>query len=291
MGCWNGTCMISNLPIISGEKIKLVILSSVGSDIDDFIGAGYCEATGLMAPTYLPIEGEYNDYGMIEEIVDDWNVKFINESLKKAWDEIEVEGEKLTEFSLENILEGIERGSLKLKKNGGLTKSNLSFVMIRKDIWDGICKEYIGAFRNTDQKEIAKGKYRISGKEYCKRKGEANLAHIAKLNEFKASGDDIQALRYSMLEMRDACIFREDRILRGHTHEYANTIEAEGADASAIINAWTELVLVHSFLDGVRKSWMIQQGAGNQSAEWELYKMLNKMTNNICNKKIKQYDE
>ena len=26
MGSWNGTCMISNLPIIYGEKIKLVLL-------------------------------------------------------------------------------------------------------------------------------------------------------------------------------------------------------------------------------------------------------------------------
>lgn len=43
MGCWNGTCMISNLPIIAGEKVKLVFLHTpYGNNIDKIKKSAYC---------------------------------------------------------------------------------------------------------------------------------------------------------------------------------------------------------------------------------------------------------
>ncbi len=49
MGCWNETCALTNLPIHEGDKVVLV-------PVYDH------QMTGL------PIRGEYNDYGMIENI-------------------------------------------------------------------------------------------------------------------------------------------------------------------------------------------------------------------------------
>jgi hypothetical protein len=289
--------MISNLPIISGEKIKLVFLGG-GFDLNDATG-GFCYANGMMSPRFLPIEGEYNDYGSIEEIVEDWNYHLITKLLREAFAKIEVEEEEKTEFNLEDIIEGVERGSLKVMRRKGimnaaeteLTKSKLSFAMIRLDVWDAICNDFVGEFWNDNEEETAKGEYYISAKTYCQRKADKMVAHMAKLKEIRATGSEMDAMRYSMLEMRDANIFKEDRILRGSQHDYGNLFESEGADFQGMLKAWTEMTIIHSFLEGTRKSWMVQQGKGSQSSEWELYKMLNKIVDKICDENMSEDDE
>jgi len=64
MGCWNGTCMISHLPIIAGDKIKLVILHGINIPINN--ASAYCYSNGLLEPSFLPLTGEYNDTFIIK---------------------------------------------------------------------------------------------------------------------------------------------------------------------------------------------------------------------------------
>ena len=52
MGCWNGTCMISNLPILSGNKIKLVILKSNVSFNEIKPLSGYTYTTDIFTPSF-----------------------------------------------------------------------------------------------------------------------------------------------------------------------------------------------------------------------------------------------
>lgn len=86
MGCWNGTCMISNLPINSGEKIKLVILQkSMISGIKSLFTSGYVYPTDFLTPAFLPISGKYNDYGNIEGIEQDWNYNLIEKHLQNKF--------------------------------------------------------------------------------------------------------------------------------------------------------------------------------------------------------------
>jgi len=296
MGCWNGTCMISNLPIISGEKVKLVILHDLFNH--DRYSGGFCYANGLMRPLFLPIDGEYNDYGMIENIVENRNFHFVTEHLKKAYSQIEVEKEILNEFTLEDVLTGIERSSLRVKRNKDLfqpadkelTKGNLAFVMIRKDIWDAICDEYVGEFWNDDTEETANGQYYISAKEYCKRRIKANLDALAKLKEIEATGDDHAAAKFALIEMRYESIFMgpEDALVK-YGFDYSELLE-NTENIAELTNAWTEMVIINSFLNATRKAWFVQQGAGAQNADWEVYKMLNKIVDEICDEKINEYE-
>lgn len=66
MGYWNGTCMISNLPIISGEKIKLIFLLPKYSPVTMCGESAYVYPTDILTPCLLPISGKYDDYGSIE---------------------------------------------------------------------------------------------------------------------------------------------------------------------------------------------------------------------------------
>ena len=64
MGCWNATCNVTNLPICVGEKVVLIPLAKVKDDCD----FNACYPTDVFVPFALPLIGEYDDYGAIENI-------------------------------------------------------------------------------------------------------------------------------------------------------------------------------------------------------------------------------
>lgn len=52
MGCWNGSCFLTGLPIFAGEPVQLLFIAAC--------------ADGQWRPATLPIKGYYDDYGGIE---------------------------------------------------------------------------------------------------------------------------------------------------------------------------------------------------------------------------------
>jgi hypothetical protein len=65
MGCWNGTCGVSGLPIRAGEKIRVFILQYQNNE--QIEGGGSCYSNHLWTPYGPAIEGTYDDYGGIEK--------------------------------------------------------------------------------------------------------------------------------------------------------------------------------------------------------------------------------
>jgi len=297
MGCWNGTCMISNLPIMSGDKIKLVLLSN--SPGNEYMSSGgYCYATGLMAPAFFAISGEYDDYGNIENIVTDWNYELISDILKKRYKRIKFEDKDLTEFTLEDIINGIERDNLEVIRNKDVMRAedqefvigDLCFVMIRQDVWDGICAEYNGNFWNENKEETDKGNYYISTKEWCKRRLDKCMKS---LDEFYAIQDEQKKFLHVMTRSEDHIfdVHREIGRLTFSNYQYRDLFNQRDSDKESIFKAWTEHIIINSFLDSTRKAWMITQGKGSQSASWEDYKVLNKIVDKICDEQIAEYGE
>lgn len=64
MGCWNETCLITNLPIYYGEEC-VFIRTTYKTD--------YRERQ-ICVPVSLPIMGKYNDYGGLVEITNDFDI-------------------------------------------------------------------------------------------------------------------------------------------------------------------------------------------------------------------------
>lgn len=54
MGCWNGSCMISGLPIREGDKAVAIPM--------------VCHPNGDLSVTFFPLFGKYNDYGSLESV-------------------------------------------------------------------------------------------------------------------------------------------------------------------------------------------------------------------------------
>ena len=86
MGCFNLSGGISKLPITYKDECFLLIGAidkKVTGDNIDMFGNGF-----LFTPICLPIYGTYNDYGIIENIVRDKNVEFIENEFEEGIDNI-----------------------------------------------------------------------------------------------------------------------------------------------------------------------------------------------------------
>lgn len=123
MGCWNGTCGVSQLPIHCGDKVKLVLLKKSMYIEDSVKGGGFCYSDGLFQPYSLPISGEYNDYGTIENIIDPEDKQFKN--LSKI-----IDPDVIFE-TFESLIEDISKGEY----------FDLSFVMIHEDLYYNMIAE------------------------------------------------------------------------------------------------------------------------------------------------------
>lgn len=124
MGCWNGTCGVSQMSIPSGEKVKcfLLLQSEFSKEVN---GAGQCYSTAYFRPWFFPVTAEYNDYGSIQNIEMDWHAKHMLEQFQ-IWlndgnvellgDDSEINSPDIDKFeTLENVFDCVERGGIVFK--------------------------------------------------------------------------------------------------------------------------------------------------------------------------------
>ena len=83
MGCYNGTCGISQLPITEGEDVVLFILKK-NKDINGF---GICYSDDAYMPIDIQIFSQYDDYGFICDLekndTNDCILEILNRRFKK----------------------------------------------------------------------------------------------------------------------------------------------------------------------------------------------------------------
>jgi len=347
MGCWNGTCMISNLPIISGERIKLVILRGGISSKQLFNGSAYVYSHDIFTPSFFPLSGVYNDYGMIEGVDEDWNYKLIEDYFKKLFgNKIIADGKEITDYTLIDILDGVERSDLKYygkpnkeqierKKmavkalevygkqggeNGGfssekiekewkdlaemdisntLRPANLSFIMIREDIWNHIANSYVGQFYNRDSKDTKDPDFYLTAKRYCRIEFEKSIGRAIKFKELLNDVKDEASKKKALKELSNwlssgyaTGIFTRQSLDFLEPALYDDiAINGDEAIREDVLQRYTEFTCISSFLSETRKGWMIQAGAGSQHDGWETHMMLSEKITELCKMKIKEYEE
>jgi len=152
MGCWNETCGFSQQTIRAGEDVYAVIIlnnTQVGKS---------CYGDGVAKPMSFVIEAKYNDYGSIQDVVDNFasqsTIKLFNEYLKEdklnltpdfikemkqnqgdSYYESGYDAEKNEFTDLTTIFYGIERGYITLEHSSydGVKTHSLYFVLMGKD--------------------------------------------------------------------------------------------------------------------------------------------------------------
>lgn len=329
MGCWNGTCMISNLPIISGEKVKLIFLKKGN---EKHLGnSAVCYSIELLSPINMAISAEYNDYGSVENIEEDWNHNIILKYFKEYFkNEIRCDGEEKKEFDLSDIIDAIERGSLeshvktgilsdyehvyrldKMKKDNEKNASliayvdnelknlrketknwidvEMSFIMIRQDVWDSVVKNMSLLKEYFYGRDIPNYPTKITYLQYF------DLRWENYIKKFKESVSDNEKFRLALdfennlfggnSESSPRYLFSIE--YSKYLHDNINNLEV----VSTIKKLWIESKMIEHYVSLTRKTWMIQSGAGSQNADYDLMLLHGQMIVDIANKKLNENDD
>ena len=324
MGCWNGTCAISHLPINASDEVKLIFIKASPNALEEMAyKSAFCYSNGVFAPAFMPIDAKYNDYGGVEDIKDNIISRVAPISLLAGVNKIKAkertrEVAKLfkDETALEILIESIERGEIEfltegdiedkkmgqkayeLYKDQGLSDKNLkewkalaeqdiseqwrnpylSFVMIRKDVWDSIV-EKIGD-KKTYYNRSAEPY--ISGKEFYRDIFNDAVSKIRKpfgstlyYESIFSSGGYAGGQSMANYRIIDEAFKKSIKLKR----------EEE------FFTPWFELKLIESFMEGSRRAWMPTTGEGSQYDGFEDHLMLGEIVNNICKEKIKEQEE
>ena len=165
MGCWNGTCYVSKLPIHAGDDIVLIILKERGYKRLNH----NCHATDNYIPFGYPIYGKYDDYGGIEKIE---NADDVLEYLLTA--EIYDDGKKeiITKESLEKFASNVGYYNYVVKESeeDETKEYKLDSIMVSRDLYEELIgyiskrksgdKENEDVFKDKTKKAInSLGKY------------------------------------------------------------------------------------------------------------------------------------
>jgi hypothetical protein len=104
MGCWNGTCGLSQLPITYDKKIKIVVIKN---NINFPEASGFCYSQGYASPFSFIFEGRYNDYGSAYDIIDNEAIKLFRIMFFAYLEEgkIKIEPDKYHDREM-NIIDG-----------------------------------------------------------------------------------------------------------------------------------------------------------------------------------------
>jgi len=330
MGCWNGTCGLTNLPIIAGDKMYVFPIAENYSD-------SFCYSTAFYRPSVVPFVADYNDYGAGENCTGP-ALDLLIEGIKGSLVEMEV-GEnkyhdieiKREDFDVDKFFEACHEGRLEYLNpmrgwKGQPQTKKMYFTMIRKDVvdrlwsewkfdmWKGSDCDYVPEGFETDQYYIKNVTYERLAEllpEYM----EARYEKFQKNVKVAKETDDEQA-KIAVYQLLQGYFFQSykdrDHILSDKFSHIFGSGYADGGFHNFIPDLSTEIValyisgkkeeaiellrqclvgyMVNSYMEAVRKIWTPPMHQGSQSQEFSEYKLLNSIMNDIMVEKEKEYD-
>lgn len=147
MGCWNGTCALSNLSIQYGEDVVAILLIEDDPPRwEPSIRGGFVGTQRDCHPLAFPLFGKYDDGGALEEIAEDETTLALTQWLT-ATDRVALKKEGHCKYDLSNInsvVQAIERGLLSITVDGKVR--GVGLMLIHRDLYEGVLN-----FARTDK--------------------------------------------------------------------------------------------------------------------------------------------
>lgn len=267
MGCWNATCGLSNLPIQQGDEILFFVLSNNFTEGE--LGGGFSYATDRYVPVGLPVHGQYNDYGGIENITKNGHRMFEFLTTDRRFKFVPNEGVTLVPEDAEELLNDmIERG-----------ESNYSLMMVRKDVLDGLKAQNVSNFP-----------------EYARQFATFTTAYAEEIERTKTEhGDEYMPLLHNT--------FAEMTLQKslGYANMFANNLQsyeipslkqfirlAHTSPHDDVPEGVIDVLYVTELLSALRKFWTPQSGAGSQDNSHDAHLALGKTVTAVCAKRDRE---
>lgn len=282
MGSWHGTCAVSNLPITYRDPVVLIMLIENQSQYPDRCsGDGFTGSCHYAMPMLLPVRGLYDDQGGIEEIEPCVSVDQITAQLNAA-DALVASGGRPTD--LIGWLNAIKTNKITAKvdhfipkkrrmaKPDELRASGVGYMLVHRRIYDALVDEaftgdsYVGKFfRVLWERDKAEMDKRI-----------ADLR--GRYTQYGIDGSDDPSLGLSPFGVDLRGIFPETE--RWHTFG----LQPRTSDLR-------EFCAFHYAFGELRRSYIIQSGAGSQDTHYEFQKTIHALCAQIIEDKHKQWAE
>ena len=131
MGCFNKIGFVSSLPILMNDECVLIFMKETNGYKSDKIG-GTTYPTDLFIPMFLPVFGNYDDYGRIEYVKETNSTKFIEEFFGMPIDDV-----------IRDVDDNaVGRGKKKESPKNNEIFQKLTFGLEHKSVYDKMVSEF-----------------------------------------------------------------------------------------------------------------------------------------------------
>jgi len=294
MGSWCETCGITQLPINYGDKIRVFAL--VGKD-RQMKGGGCCYSDDIWSPIGPAIQGTYDDYGGVENIVDNEEARLVLARLKKGWLPFESTREKVTplvDMALEEAFHWIERGEAKLKEP--LRKEEpLGIFFVLEDVYQAMIKfDMISTSHDYDAHIYIYEPMSKSVKSRVEKWYRSMMSQHLGIKDLPQN--DMRRLISATREIVDEQLFdwRDSggTLFRNTLRDQvSNGLPFEDPQVQTICNALCDYFRFQGAVVMARKTWTPQSGKGSQDSDDSMHSLLAKVTLEIIKARYDHYRE
>lgn len=320
MGCWNGTCGISQIHIRAGEEVVVFPLASVPpSDL--------CYTTGFWSPFVLPFYGQYDDYGNAEQ-THGIGLKYLLTEIQRVLlvngdpdEECQVDGGE------EAFWEGTHRRTLFIAGGPYHPKAQVDKMMIKKSILDHLMDNFHMESYDWDRTTYASTYYYYTFRDLVKgipavadalldidslhpefnilpEAERASLKRMMMRHDFLGSvcrplskGDEIKQsdpqynraavwFSHQPSHLRyGGFAFNIDDVISGLVDE------GDRDSLIAVLTDYMTTLFVDQLFMSTRKLWTPQGGAGSQSDEEAGYRALAAAVTSVLDDEARERDE
>jgi hypothetical protein len=284
MGCWNGTCGISQIPITAGERVACFFLKH--NKHSDNGGSGFCYSDNQYCPITMPIFGEYDDYGCVEKI--DKNGDFVLEHIQK----LVKKGDLIIQcdrFGMQkNEINSYETLFELLHDSLIVTKQNevIGFMLVLEDIYNELINEIgnndcsntylkykpmlkhsalqLTTFFIDNRKKLQEIENKIKELE----ENDPDSKEISQLNDEKI----ISFFEIKITTGENDFQFKFDNYRKYELKYYLEKVIITGD--IEMIDAMVDFCLFDEAIELGRKMWTPQCGAGSQSRCYSIHKII-----------------
>jgi hypothetical protein len=288
MGCYNGSCFLTGLPIYHGEQVRVFIVQR-----NNGMRNRNCYPTDQWIPLTFSFCGEYNDYGSVEN-QHGIMLDFILNAIKNNLVELQ-QGENechdipvlKQNFDFDLMMEANHEGRLMTKDIFGETTS-LKILMVRQSALDKLLARFKWeTYRGVSEEDRKRGVYyrEIDYTTYCQDVLADAQEHIENETDSEYAG-----LRL---------VWKADRLLGVETSSVGNLLSAimekQYNDLQIsyedIIKEAVIVDTINKFLMNTRRTWSPPSGEGSQDYETGTYKMFAQLLLDECEVVDTFYDD
>lgn len=301
MGCYNGTCSISNMPIFEGDKVVFIPLMKVHENTV----FNACYPTDNFIPFGFPFVGYYNDYGGLYDIeISDVNRDFFKslnfyfagrdeEPYKKV-----KEYENFEDF-VNDVLCSVEGCYLDvtdmdimqsdLVKDG---KTEVNYMMVHYDLYNALLSNMKNRKPYKEDKTFEVLQTEKFTADFNK---ELDTLVKVKSNSISNYGEVDKAMQmlYKLIvrNLSNGIFNKGDSFYEGRWNYFIeNMIEDENI-REEIIKCAVDKYIFMVVLSYMRKGYLCDSGCGSQSAETKLHMIMAEFIQKQVMKNAERYED